>query len=161
MRICLVTPAPPGSRKGNRITAVRWARFLRELGHRVAVDEAYQGQPCDLLIALHARRSAESVERFHREHPELPLVLALTGTDLYQDIRTDPSAQRSLELATRLVVLQPMGIRELPRRLRDKARVICQSVQVPVGLASPAHHSPHGLRLGAPRTAHHSRPFMV
>lgn len=146
MRICLVTPAPLGSRKGNRISAVRWARFLRELGHRVVVEQEYRGRPCDLLIALHARRSAESVERFHREHPELPLVLALTGTDLYQDIRTDPSAQRSLELATRLVVMQPMGIRELPRPLRDKARVIFQSVQVPAGVASPAHHS---------------RPFMV
>ncbi len=131
MRICLVTPAPPRSRKGNRVTAVRWARLLREMGHRVTVAERYDGQRCDLLVALHARRSAESVARFHADHPDRPLVLTLTGTDLYGDIRTSAEARRSLELASRLVVLQPLGVEELPEHLRQKARVICQSVPTP------------------------------
>jgi putative glycosyltransferase (TIGR04348 family) len=141
MKICVVTPAPPGSRKGNRITAVRWARLLRELGHRVQVCQAYEGSHCDVLLALHARRSAESIARFRRKHPDKPLVLALTGTDLYGDIHTDPVAQRSLELASRFILLQPAGIEELAQRLRDKARVIYQSVELPRHASRSAHHS--------------------
>jgi putative glycosyltransferase (TIGR04348 family) len=131
MRTVLVTPAPARSRKGNRVTAVRWARLLRELGHRVTVAQRYDGQRCDLLVALHARRSAESVARFRADHPDMPLVLTLTGTDLYGDIHTSAEARRSLELASRLVVLQPLGVEELPERLRPKARVIYQSVPTP------------------------------
>jgi len=131
MNIILVTPAPPGSRKGNRVTALRWARQLRQLGHRVAVREQYGGAPCDLLIALHARRSFPAVEAYRGAHPAGPVVVVLTGTDLYGDIRTDPAARRALEVSSRLVVLQPLGVRELPRRLRDKARVIYQSAEAP------------------------------
>jgi putative glycosyltransferase (TIGR04348 family) len=131
MKIVLVTPAPPGSRKGNRVTALRWARHLRKLGHRVAVREQYGGERCDVLVALHARRSAAAVEAYRGAHPEGPVVVALTGTDLYEDIRTDPAARRSLELSSRLVLLQPLGVEELPQGLRDKARVIYQSAEAP------------------------------
>ena len=129
MKICLITPAPPHSRKGNRVTALRWARILRELGHRVLIQQVYQGERCNLMVALHARRSYASVKRFRDEHPDLPLILALTGTDLYDDIHTDSSAQASLEMASRFIVLQPKGIDELPERLRNKAQVIYQSVK--------------------------------
>jgi putative glycosyltransferase (TIGR04348 family) len=131
MNVLLVTPAPPRSRKGNRVTALRWARLLRQLGHRVTVGQEYRGQRCDVLVALHAGRSAESVRRFREERPHGPLVLALTGTDLYDEIHTRPEARRSLELASRLVVLQPLGIEELPEHLRLRARVIYQSVPAP------------------------------
>ena len=129
MRICIVTPAPRGSRYGNRVTAQRWARLLRELGHRVVIAQEYRRSQCDVLIALHARRSAPSIARFHRLHPERPLVLCLTGTDLYKDIRSSATAQRSLELATRLVTLQPLGEQELPEHLRPKVCSILQSVR--------------------------------
>jgi len=76
---------------------------------------------------LHARRSFESIRRFKEEQPELPLIVVMTGTDLYRDIRINADAQSSLELATRLIVLQPMGIVELPKHLRAKTRVIYQS----------------------------------
>jgi putative glycosyltransferase (TIGR04348 family) len=131
MKIYLITPAPTGSHKGNRITALRWASILRSLDHRVWVAEHYTGQRCDVLIALHARRSAESIARFRVEHPTGPLVVALTGTDLYGDIHTSPEAQRSLALASRLVVLQPLGVQELPAEFRARARVIYQSVPAP------------------------------
>lgn len=131
MRILLVTPAPSGSRKGNRVTAERWARLLRELEQQVRVAEAYHGQRCDLLIALHAFKSYASIRRFRSERPDAPLVLCLTGTDLYGDIRTHAEARESLQLASRLVVLQPLALDELPVSLHDKTRVIYQSVATP------------------------------
>jgi putative glycosyltransferase (TIGR04348 family) len=127
MRILIVTPAPPRSRQGNRITALRWARLLRELGHRVTVAESFAEQPCDLLIAMHAKRSAISIREFHHSRPDNPLIVALTGTDLYRDIKTSRVAQRSLELADRLVLLQPAGVESLPPSVRENARIIKQS----------------------------------
>jgi putative glycosyltransferase (TIGR04348 family) len=126
-RIVIVTPAPPGSRKGNRITASRWARMLRSLGHQVVVREKFQGERCDLLVALHARKSANDVAQFRRANRDRPIVLVLTGTDLYGDIHSSRAAQKTLDLADRLVLLQPAGESELPKRLRSKARVIFQS----------------------------------
>jgi putative glycosyltransferase (TIGR04348 family) len=129
VRIQLITPAPLRLNNGNKITALRWARILRQLGHRVDVDQVYDGARRDLLIALHARRSHASIEKFHQLHPELPLIVVLTGTDLYRDIHNDRNAQRSLEVATRVVALQPMAFAELPRRFHAKTRVIYQSAE--------------------------------
>ena len=135
--ICLITPAPAGSRAGNRVTALRWARILRSLGHRVAIESEYGGRSCDLMVALHAQRSFESVDRFRRQYPGRPLIVALTGTDLYGAIRTDPLARQSLEIASRLILLQPLGVVEIPERLRGKANVIYQSVRRPRRMVSP------------------------
>jgi len=108
---------------------------------------AYEGEPYELLIALHARRSYPSALSFHREHPDRPLIVALTGTDLYRDLPRSRIAQRALELATRIVTLQPKAQDELRSRLHDKVRVIYQSVA-----AKPRH----GLR-----SAGSQRPFDV
>lgn len=129
MRIGIVTPAPPDSRYGNRITAVRWARILRTLGNRVSISQSYDGKSYDLLLALHARRSHSAIVNFQRQNPEAPIILALTGTDLYRDIRINHLARKSLGIATRIVVLQPKAIEELRPELRDKSRVIYQSVE--------------------------------
>ena len=129
MKIALVTPARPAAHSGNRNTAVRWARMLRGLGHAVSVQMSWDGRPADLMIALHARRSADSIARFAGAYPSRPLVLALTGTDLYRDIRSAAAARRSLRLATRMIVLQRMGLAELVPALRKKTRVIYQSTR--------------------------------
>src|SRR2546421_12934940 len=89
VRVALVCPAPPHSRLGNRITALRWRRMLRELGHEAVIVAPGAAPAADVLIALHARRSAQSVRRTHERHPETHIVVALTGTDLYRDIHTD------------------------------------------------------------------------
>lgn len=137
MNICLITPAGKKSRHGNRTTAVRWSRLLRQLGHRVAIKEVWTGERADVMIALHARRSHDSIARFAAAHPDIPLIVLLTGTDLYRDIHSDPEARRSLELATRLVLLQKAGLSELEPHYRKKARVIYQSAD-PVRPQPPA-----------------------
>jgi putative glycosyltransferase (TIGR04348 family) len=131
MKIAVVTPAPPGSRSGNRVTARRWADIFKQLGHRASVIERYDGEDYDLLIALHARRSHGSIKRFSRERPRRPLVVALTGTDLYRDLKRGGRARQSLDLASRVVVLQPAALDELKPEWRRKARVIFQSVEPP------------------------------
>jgi len=138
MKIALITPVPAQSRQGNRVTALRWARILKALGHRVTIAQEYDGKPYDLMVALHARRSFAAIACFQRLYPAFPLLVALTGTDLYGDIRTSPEARQSLELATRLIILQPKGIEELAPHLHHKVRVIYQSVPSLNGRVAPA-----------------------
>jgi putative glycosyltransferase (TIGR04348 family) len=125
MRIALVTPAGPGTRNGNRHTALRWAAFLRSAGHRVGVSVQWTPEArVEAMLALHARRSHASIKAFAGDKL---LVVALTGTDIYRDIHESKEARESLELADRLIVLQPRAIDELPRHLRSRARVVVQS----------------------------------
>lgn len=130
MKIAIVTPAAAGSRTGNLHTAQRWAAMLRAAGHKVSVATEWHAAPADILFALHARRSHQSVLRYHQAYPDGNLVVVLTGTDLYRDIRDDAGAQLSLKLARRLVVLQEEGLKALPRPFRAKTRVVYQSARV-------------------------------
>jgi len=128
MDIVVITPARPASRSGNRTTAVRWAKLFRRLGHSARIATEYDGTPADLMVALHAWRSAGAVERFRKLHPDRPLVVGLSGTDLYEYIDRHPQPTlRSLETADRLVALQDLARRRIPARLRGKLRVIHQS----------------------------------
>ncbi len=126
-RVAIVTPPTTGFRSGNDVTAKRWASVLRKLGHSVAVCQSLPDQNFDTLLALHARRSANAVSEFRKQHSEKPIIVALTGTDLYRDIRNSASAQNSLKLADRLITLQERGIDEIPEKLRSKVRTIYQS----------------------------------
>ena len=136
MKIALVTPAPAQFHTGNRTTADRWARLLSQLGHQVNVQNSWDGEECDLLIALHARRSFPAIQRFRQKHPIAPLVVALTGTDLYGDLESSAEAICSLELASRIVVLQALAAEAVPESARRKVRVIYQSAERP----SPSTH---------------------
>jgi putative glycosyltransferase (TIGR04348 family) len=129
MLIRMICPAPPGSLHGNRVTALRWTGILRSLGHRVNAAGDYDGQRCDLLIALHARKSAGAVFKFREMRPGLPLVVALTGTDLYQDLRRYRTPVRVLDAADRIVALQPLAVAQVPTSVRAKVRVIYQSAE--------------------------------
>ncbi|HZO03869.1 MAG TPA: TIGR04348 family glycosyltransferase, partial [Burkholderiales bacterium] len=124
MRIALVTPAGPGTRNGNRHTALRWAAFLQAAGHQVTVEVQWGKDPADLMLALHARRSHGSMVAFPKNKP---LVLALTGTDVYRDIHQSAEARESLARADRLIVLQPEAAKELSPRARKKVKVVVQS----------------------------------
>jgi putative glycosyltransferase (TIGR04348 family) len=132
-RLFIVTPAGAGTRNGNRHTALRWATLLRQKGHHVRVAVDWQGERCDVLIALHARRSHASIVRADK-----PLIVVLTGTDLYKDLPAGSIAAReSLERADRLIVLQDAALGELSPAARRKARVVYQSADPRVRHAPP------------------------
>ncbi len=129
LTVAIATPAGRGSHKGNRVTAVRWASHLRALGHRVVVAEGWDGRPCDLLVALHATKTHDAVVRWRALRGSAPVVVGLAGTDLYEDLPGSREARRALELATRVAVLQPLGLARLPAEVRAKTRVIIQSAR--------------------------------
>jgi len=125
-QLVIVTPASADANSGNWRTAQRWSGFLAD-DYRVRVVQEWRDGDEALMIALHARRSAPSIFAWRARHPSRPLLLVLTGTDLYRDIAIDGDAQRSLVLADRLVVLNERGPRALPARFRPKASVLLQS----------------------------------
>ena len=143
--IAIVTPALANANNGNWQTARRWARMLSAV-YRTQIMTHWMGQPADLMIALHARRSADSIVAWSRQPVKAPLALVLTGTDLYRDIASDEQARTSLQLADRLVVLQELGPRMLPAALRHKSQVIFQST---------------GARRTLPKTSLRLRALMV
>ncbi|HZX82622.1 MAG TPA: selenoneine biosynthesis selenosugar synthase SenB [Reyranella sp.] len=139
MKIVLITPSGPTVRTGNRIAASRWAGILRQLGHRVRIAADYDGVPADLMVAVHAWRSAAAIAQFKQSYPDRPVVLQLSGTDIYDYIASDPGPTlRSMELADRLVALNDLAWRVVPRRLRTHLRVILQSAEPPSRRWSPS-----------------------
>lgn len=122
----MISPALAIANNGNWYTASRWQRFL-ETDAAVSTMLVWDGAPADVMIALHARRSADSIARFASAYPERPLIVVLTGTDIYRDIKYNLSALHSLRVATHLVVLQDQALLELEPGLRAKTRVIVQS----------------------------------
>jgi putative glycosyltransferase (TIGR04348 family) len=154
--IWIVSPASARANNGNWQSASRWARFLRTR-HRVTITQHWPDPAAasaaaspasapdvpDLLIALHARRSASSLQAWSQAWPRRPSILLLTGTDLYRDIHSDASAQRSLDQATALVLLQPAGMSELAAPLRAKSSVIFQSAAALLPSPAPATKRRH------------------
>jgi putative glycosyltransferase (TIGR04348 family) len=126
--VVIVSPALAGANNGNWQTANRWREMLAAT-HRVRVTAAWpDGQDGDdAMLALHARKSADAVLAWVQVKGSDSLAVVLTGTDLYHDVAVDPRARRSLGLASRLVVLQALGLQALAPDLRAKARVIYQS----------------------------------
>jgi putative glycosyltransferase (TIGR04348 family) len=143
--LVIVTPALASANNGNWQTARRWAGMLRP-AYRVRLTDRWSAGDEAMMIALHARRSADSVAAWRASHRDRPLLLVLTGTDLYRDIAIDASARRSLQLADALVVLNELGALHLPESLRGKTRVILQSC---------AERAP------LPRTERHLRALMA
>ena len=144
-KVMIVSPALAQANNGNWQTAWRWSRMLRP-DFSTQIASQWNGEEADVLIALHARRSAVSVQRWAQARGAHGLAVVLTGTDLYRDIQSDASAQRSLQLAGRLVVLQELGPMALPAAQRAKTTVVFQSAP---------------RRLALPKTTHHLRSLMV
>lgn len=129
LNIEIVTPAPPGTLHGNRFTALRWQAFLSNELYQSVVTEKWSGDPCDVLIALHGLRSHDSIRKYKRAYPNKPVVLVMTGTDIYRDLKKSTKVLRSMEMSDAIVVLQPEAILSLPEIFHPKVQVIYQSVQ--------------------------------
>lgn len=128
MKISLITPAGKNSRTGNRTTADRWARILRGLGHRVHIAMRDDGAPADIMIALHAWRSADSIRAFRARYKRRPLIVGLGGTDIYRFQQSAPEVTLgSMALADMLVGLHDLVGEAIPAEMRGKLRVIHQS----------------------------------
>lgn len=139
MHILLMTPAPPGSKAGNRATAERWSRLLEASGHRVTVASQYHGESTDMMIALHAWRSREAAGRFKARYPDRPLVVVLTGTDIYQFRQSHPEeTNRCINLADVLVGLHRRVADDLPVPCHGKLMTVLQSAEEPLPRQSPA-----------------------
>ena len=136
MKIVLVTPALPHSRAGNRVTAARWKTILTELGHKVTViassDDVHPiSEKSDAMLALHAWRSAKSINSFKTKFPQKPLIVALTGTDLYKFINSHPKPTlRSIKQANALITLHDLAHLAIPKTYRKKVNVIYQSADL-------------------------------
>lgn len=147
LRVVIVSPALADANNGNWQTARRWQQLLST--HSARIVQQWSGDPSDnddVMLALHARRSAASVQAWHAKYGQRGLGVVLTGTDLYRDIGHYPLAQKSLSLAHSLVVLQELGVKALPLAHQSKARVIFQST---------------GTRRTLPKTSRHLRVVMV
>lgn len=126
--ILVVTPTTTNS--GNGVTARRWAAIVRALGHQTEISTGYCGGQYEALIALHARKSEKAIRSFSADHPGKPIVIAMTGTDLYPDPVTAGVDPAVLALASRFIVLQRHGLAALGTPWADRALVIRQSMPV-------------------------------
>ena len=131
MNIILVTPAPPNSTNGNRVSANRWSKILIQLGHQVSVVEQYATQKADLMIAIHAWRSQESIFRFKQKNPLAKLIVVLSGTDIYQYIHSHrETTLKAMHQADILLGLNHQVINVVPDELQHRLCVIPQSATI-------------------------------
>ena len=138
-RLVIVTPGLRQANNGNWQTAHRWARMLTPRW-RVTLTDRWQGGDEHVMIALHARRSAPSIAVWREMRGPAPLLLVLTGTDLYRDIHQDAQAQASLTRADALVVLNELGARQLAPALRERCHVVLQSCAERRALVKTGRH---------------------
>ena len=130
--LLIVTPYLAEANNGNWRTAQRWAHLLqsryRVIVQANAANAAARDAAC--MIALHARRSHPAVLEWRAHSTARPLIVALTGTDLYRDLPDgNADAQDSLEQAGALIVLQQDALNYLPAIQRSKASVVLQSAR--------------------------------
>ncbi len=142
LSVVIISPALSDANNGNWQTAKRWAQMLSS-HYRTRITKQWRADmdaSDDIMIALHARRSADSIAAWHGQRGSRGLIVALTGTDLYRDIQTDTQARASLDSAAHLIVLQELGIKSLPKQHHAKTQVIFQSTSSRETLAKTDKH---------------------
>jgi putative glycosyltransferase (TIGR04348 family) len=108
---------------------LRWQGFLKKLGHQVEISNRWSGKNTDVLIALHAYRSHASIIQFRKLYPNSPIILIITGTDVYRDMASHPEVLKSMEMSDAIVILQSAALTMIPKYLQIKTHVIYQSTK--------------------------------
>jgi putative glycosyltransferase (TIGR04348 family) len=108
---------------------LRWQSFLKKLGHEVQISNHWSGKNTDALIVLHAYRSHASIIQFRKLYPHHPIILIMTGTDLYRDMPSHPEVLKSMEMSDAIIVLQSAAMTMIPKHLQAKTHVIYQSTK--------------------------------
>jgi putative glycosyltransferase (TIGR04348 family) len=91
------------------------------------------------MVALHAWRSAGSIRDFRAKHPDRPVVLALTGTDIYAFQYSHPAETlASMETADWLVCLHDRVAKDIPAEFGAKLTAIPQSAPPLSGPRKPS-----------------------
>jgi len=134
----ILTPFGAASGMGNWRTAQRYAQMLRASGISASIFEPHQiEEACAdsggrlVAIALNAKRSSEEIDRFVA--CGIPVLVVLTGTDLYQALLPTAAGQPNYELtqaallkANHVLTLQSQAQKEvLARWPQLKGRVHC------------------------------------
>jgi len=137
MKVIVTTPYGRDSLQGNTVTAQRVVSILEESGvdaMMLCMGEEVQG--ADVMIALHARKSAHYVADFRELNPEGKVIVYLTGTDLYEDIPGGCLVcKESMEQADGLVVSQEASLRSVPKEFLAKTEVVYPSIELPEDLS--------------------------
>lgn len=137
MRICFLDAPSLNIRNGNVVTSERWQQLLTDLGHEVVHGLGGGGHPHDLLVVFNAYKNRQRIREARQEQVADRIIVCVTGTDLYEDMRRDPAAQDVFQLVDRIVVLHPEVLAELPAAVRHKATVVFQSAVPPAGGLDP------------------------
>ena len=128
MHITIITPAEKHAKVGNRISAQRWRKLFQSDKHKVCIKTQYDNSATDLMIALHAWRSAKSICKYKKKYPNGPLIVVIGGTDANTFLNTDPDTTiQSLKAADAIVCLHKLIGELLPFYLRQKLYFIPQS----------------------------------
>ncbi len=143
MRIALIFPYSIGPMRGNIITVRRIARFLRQSGVEIldlAVDvlsvsemgrRIEEFQP-DLIHCFHALYCG-SIARSLAERFNLPYVITITGSDIYDPLlRTHPETTHAITAAQAVVCFHTRDAEMLTRyfpRLCGTVAVVPQGVE--------------------------------
>lgn len=137
MKVIIASPYATDSLNGNTVTARRIASLLKSAGHLVELQQSSEVtagdiRDADVMIALHAKKSAGAAEVFRSVHAERKLIIFMTGTDLYVDLPSGcPECLSSMGSADALVVSQVASIESVPQEFREKSHVVYKSIELP------------------------------
>lgn len=133
MNILIIAPKVQSNNSGNQATAKRWQQLLIEARHQVEISDSFQAQIPDILIAIHLRKSHQSIVDFKSKFPSKPLITLGAGTDLYRDLSNQKYIdiiKKSIKLSDTILVLQNLATSLFDEEAQKKVTVIYQSTDI-------------------------------